>query len=253
MANHFQAIGFAANDRAQVNELLLRAAQQGEAVRTPAGEYVRWAPGGGAELWAQVVGGAVVGLALHFAGSTSLPVAVVERVVQPDRSPLDGCLQVWVNPPAEGDLDTGEYPFVLAAPDYRALDGLHLPALARVQVTAFAHDLEVYASEQAYLDGQASELKFAAESLIPSGMFVDEGAPPAPLAMISGRVLAAERRMNPAGGPFWWMQVRTLGGEIDVVAETAVVDAEPVPGGVVSGSFYLSGRVTPDAPAPGTG
>jgi hypothetical protein len=249
MPNHFEAVGFPIRDREQMGAFAVRAADEGVPVRTADGDYHRWAPGAGAELWALLDGNSIVGLTPHFAGATSLRVGIVGRVVHPDDLPLEGCLHAWVNPPDDGDADTGEYPLVFAVPDFRALDGLALPARARVQVAAFAHDLDVYASEEAYMDGQASELKFAAESFIPSGMFTDdEDAPPTPHAMISGVVLAAEQRTNPAGDSFWWMHVRTLGGEIDVVAGTALVDAAPVPGGVVSGSFYLSGRVTPDAP-----
>ncbi|HEX6036522.1 hypothetical protein [Longimicrobium sp.] len=252
MPNHFEAVGFAVRDDAQLADVAVRAAEEGASVLTRAGEYRRWAPGGGAELWVQLDGNHIVGLTPHFAGDTSLRAGIVGRVAHPEDTALEGALHAWANPPQVGPADTGDYPFIVAVPDFRALDRLRFPSVARVQVAAFAHELRVYPSGEAYLDAQPSGIRFAEESFIPLGMFTDdENAVPEPVAVLSGRVLAAGRRTNPAGGDFWWMHVRTLGGEMDVVAEPALVDAEPVAGGVVSGTFYLSGRVSVDVPARG--
>lgn len=49
---------------------------------------------------------------------------------------------------------------------------------------------------------------------------------------------------NPAtGARFLWAKVRTLGGEADVVADSEVLRGTVVEGGVVFGSFWLSGRL----------
>jgi hypothetical protein len=248
MPNHFAAIGFDVWDEDQLEELVSRAIEHGQGIRVPGGVYYRWAPGAGAEVWVQVAGGGWVGLTPHFDGSTALRAGIIARVVHPEDTPLEGSLHAWANP-GDGAVDDGDYPFVFAVPDYRALDRMRLPVAARVQVAAFAHELDVHASEEAYLSAQDTEPKFAPESFIPAGMFGAEGQAPSPLALISGRVLAAERRVNPAGGGFWWMHVRTLGGELDVVAEEGIVTEPPAAGGIVSGEFYLSGRVAVDAPA----
>jgi hypothetical protein len=42
---------------------------------------------------------------------------------------------------------------------------------------------------------------------------------------------------------FYWFLVETLGGEIDVVADPKLIASEPQLGGVVSGQFWLSGRL----------
>ena len=249
MPNHFEAIGFAVRDEDDVNALASRAIREGQLVRVAGGEYHRWTPGGGPEVWVQVTGRRWLGITPHFAGSTSMRAGIVGRVRLPDDTPLEGHLYAWANPPAEGPLDAGDYPFVFAVPDFRTLDGMRVPVAARVQIAAFAHDLELFATEEAYLAAQDPAMVFAPESFIPAGMFGEEGEEPEPMALINGRVLAAERRENPAGMAFWWMHVRTLGGEVDVVAEEALVAEPPVVGGMVSGEFYLTGRVTPDAPS----
>lgn len=63
-------------------------------------------------------------------------------------------------------------------------------------------------------------------------------------AILTGRVLQTEVRVNElTGGGFRWASVMTLIGEIDVVANPAVVAGEPTAGGVVEGTFWLSGRI----------
>jgi hypothetical protein len=252
MPNHFEAIGFAVRDEDDLQELAAAAVEHGDVVPVRGGTYYHWAPGAGAEVWVQVVGRRWLGMTPHFAGETALGAGIVGRVRYEDDTPLEGCLHAWANPAAD-DPAAGEYPFVFAVPDFRVLDGMRMPAAAPVRVAAFAHEIDVHPSAEAFYAAQQTELKYAAESFIPSGMFGRGGELPVPLALINGTVMDAERRTNPAGTAFWWMRVRTLGGEVDVVAQTALVAAEPVPGGIVSGEFYLSGRVIADAPPPRRG
>lgn len=250
MTNVFSAIGFDVQTEDAFGRAAVEAAERGEGVTVAGGTYLRWAPGAGVELWAQVdPRGAILGLNPHFAGETALTVAVVERIGRDAYGPLEGAFRVWVNPD-EDDLESGEFPFVFDAPEFRAHDGARLPALAEVQVAAFARELQAYASEEAYYEAQTSALKLAAESFIPSGMFdfadgaADERAAPLAEAIFGGRVLATEARVNPAtGNAFRWIRVRTLGGEVDVVADPALVEGEVVEGGTVSGTFWLSGRL----------
>lgn len=63
-------------------------------------------------------------------------------------------------------------------------------------------------------------------------------------AMLTGHVVQTGVRVNELTGVgFRWASVVTLIGEIDVVADPAVVAGEPTPGGVVEGTFWLSGRI----------
>lgn len=57
-------------------------------------------------------------------------------------------------------------------------------------------------------------------------------------------MLGTSLLINPAtGASFHWAKVRTLGGEVDVVADPEVLNGSLVVGGVVNGSFWLSGRL----------
>jgi hypothetical protein len=149
------------------------------------------------------------------------------------------------------DPETGLYPLVFSVPDFRTCDGVPLPGVTEVRLAALAYELEAFPSEEAYLAGQSGELKYAPESFIPAGLFTtDPQGAPRPEAMFTGRVLQAERRVNAAsGGAFVWARVRTLGGEVEVAADPAIVRGEVVAGGIVTGSFWLTGRIGTAAPA----
>ena len=163
-----------------------------------------------------------------------------------DDSILVGAFQGWAEPSGD-DPESGSYPFVFDVPDYDRYHSLELPVVLGVQVAAFAHKLEAYASDEAYYAAQHREPKFAAESFIPSGLFTLGGeamTPPQALAILTGHVLDTALLTNPAtGATFHWAWVRTLGGEVDVAADPEVPTGSLVPGGVISGSFWLSGRL----------
>lgn len=258
MANHFQMIGLAVDDEKALEEWALRAAEAGTPVPTPGGEhYLRWEVGEGAEVWVAIdEGHQIVGVHPHFHGAATMRVALIGRVLADAEDPLLGAFHGWANPvengAGENDETAGDYPFVFAAPDFAAWAALPLPVTVSVSVAAFAHELSAYPDEDAYMASQESELKFAAESFIPSGLFTDgEDEAPRPLAMFTGRVLETDTRTPPGSWrAFTWARVRTLGGEVDVVAARDEVQGEVVPGGIVTGSFWLSGRIAGAPPAP---
>jgi hypothetical protein len=172
---------------------------------------------------------------------------------------MDGHLSCWADP-TDPDPASGQYPFLVDVPDFdAATDGLAVPAIGTMQIAAFARTLTCWPDEAAYTeaeeqrwagrgtgpDGQAVK-GFAAESFIPSGMFaLDPSKPHTPKAeaIFTGRVLDTKPLVNPwTGRSFRHAVVKTLGGEFDVVADPEVVKGEPVAGGIVQGSYWLTGR-----------
>ena len=115
------------------------------------------------------------------------------------------------------------------------------------QIAAFVHELAVFRSVAEYLASQTGEMKFAPESFIPSGLFRPGGEsidPPKAQAIFTGRILESEMRMNElTNQPFQWVLVETLGGVFDVVADPEFIEFAPPPGGILLGSFWLSGRL----------
>jgi hypothetical protein len=134
-----------------------------------------------------------------------------------------------------------------------------LPAIADVQIAAFAYECTWYRDVDGFRSAQATEdMPFAEEAFAYLDVFAD-GPDRSATAVVSGRVQATSVRVNELTGlGFRWAAVRTLIGDIDVVADPAVVEGEPTEGGVVLGTFWLSGRVSTvhveaqgNAPAPG--
>ena len=63
-------------------------------------------------------------------------------------------------------------------------------------------------------------------------------------------MLRAERRTNRlTGAEFVWCLVNSTGGTFDVVADPELLPKLPPVGGVVSGGFWLTGRIGACAPA----
>jgi hypothetical protein len=247
MANLFAALGFDIDTEEKFSAQSLMVAEAGERIALPGGgEYRRWSPGAGIELWAQITGNEIVGMNPHFAGDATIRAGISARFRDPAFSALDGMYQVWPEPVTD-DPETGSTTFVIDAPDFALHSRLALPVIAPVQVAAFAFELAGFHSEEAYVESQTGDLKYAAESLVPSGMFGEDMSaadPMRPEAHFTGRVLDSELRINPStGNPFRRLRVRTWGGEMDVVAEPSLIGGEVVEGGIVSGWFWLSGRV----------
>lgn len=254
MANHFSAIGLVVRTPDEYIQSMLRAAETGELIETAEGQYILWQAGNGAELWVQVDSdGEIVGANPHFAGNSVMQVRLTERLKRFYDSSLDGAFRGWANPDAaSGTIEEGDYPFVFDAPDYRLHDEVTLPAIRDVQLAAFAHELLAFESEKSYYRSQeGKEVKFAAESFIPTGLFVpsgeDEQSTQVPLAraLLTGRVIQLARLAGDEGASFYWAKVRTLGGEVDMVADTEIVEGEIREGGIVQGTFWLSGRLAP--------
>lgn len=246
MSNLYQALGFPIGSAQELIDWIMRAAEHGDPVEAADVTYLRWRAGGGAELWVQVrEDGGIVGVEPHLDGDARMRVALTARVREEDAPAGQGAFHGWADPQDEADPESGQYPFVFSLPDFRTRDGLALPLVADVRLAALAYELEAFPSEEAYLAGQSGELKYAPESFIPAGLFTtDPDGTPRPDAMFTGRVLQAERRVNEAsGGAFVRARVRTLGGEIEVAADPAIVQGEVVPGGIVTGSFWMTGRI----------
>jgi hypothetical protein len=199
----------------------------------------------------------VLGMNPHFAGPARLRVKLTSYIPSTTPSPLDGSFHGWTNPPANtesADQAEGDYPFVFDAPDALLHKGAPLPGVVEVQVAAFAHEMQVFGSEQAYLSSLPEDgLRMASESFIPSGLFGQEGEPRA-LGMFTGRVLEAAWKTNPLQGrSYWWALVQTLGGQFDVVADPELIANPLEKGNIVQGSFWLSGLIQSREQTPKTG
>ena len=247
MPSQFSAIGFSVSSGEDLAALASRVADRAETVNAQAGQYLKWSPPSGEQLWLQVkYSGDAMGMNPHFEGKSSVRVAIEARVARQTHTPLDGTFLAWANPPAEGV--GGDYPFAFDCPDAAIHETIELPVTTVAQLAAFAQQLSVYESTAAYDAAAAAQgLPFGSRSFIPSGLISPGGepvTPPEPHALIAGHVVeAAERRNAVTGDPFWWALLETVGGTFDVVIDPSILSAPVRPGNVLSGWFWLSGRL----------
>jgi hypothetical protein len=241
MANHMTTLGFPASTEQEFAQLAMTTPMQGKPIQVSGGTYYRWTPGAGVELWAQVDGdGQIIGLNPHFSGEARLRVRLMERIAREHDSALDGAFYGWADP-ADSDLEDGTYPFAFDAPDFKRHDALALPTIMTVQLAAFAHTLTAFESDEAFRVGDTNRM--APESCIPRGTF---SSPPKSTVIFNGHALETAQWVIPhTARSFSWARVRTLGGEFDVVADPEIVVGTIVQGGVIGGSAWLSGQLTP--------
>jgi hypothetical protein len=249
MPSHFSTIGLPIQSQEEMFDLAVRMIENSYTIEVSEGSYLRWTSGSGAEIWLQVNNeNSLVGMTPHFAGQSSLRVGIVERVIRPNSSPLDGAFHGWAAPSGD-DPQEGHYPFVFDAPDFRRHSALQVPTIVQAQVAAFAHEINVYESEDAYNASQTGEVKFGSKSFIPSGLFTPHDGttqPPEAYAIFTGHIVQAETKRNElTGARFYWALVDTYGGAYDVVIDPELVESEPQVGGILYGSFWLSGRILP--------
>ena len=260
MASNFSNLGFRLESPQEFQDLITEVAARSTPVPTfVGGAYLHFSTPEGVELWAQLSPEKdLIGCNPHFVGGSKyLPdagfVIEVTRVISVEDSPLDGRVV--------GTMASDEAfgcPIVFDVPDFRQYAArLDPPARVRVQLAALPHEMKASPTEEAFHADQAAMVGgpgMAAESFIPSGTFEPGGKaiePPIAHAVLSGRILAAEQRINPLSGlPFYALTVKTLGGVIDLAVDPTLLPDAPVVGGVIFGSFWLSGRLLDPLPPP---
>ena len=252
MPSQFSAIGFTVTSGEDLASLASSVADRADRIPARGGQYLRWVPPSGEQLWLQVKpNGDAMGMNPHFAGKSSIRIAVEARVARDTHTPLDGTFLAWANPPA-GTETGGDYPFAFDCPDADSVATLELPAVVDAQIAAFAQEVSVFETEALYAASQAAQgMAFESRSFIPSGLLSPDGRPidpPEPHALFVGGVVEAEERRNTVtDAPFWWALVETVGGTFDVVIDPELLPAPPRAGNVLSGWFWLSGRVRSSA------
>jgi len=173
-------------------------------------------------------------------------VGVTKRVSRKSDTPFDGSFVGWANPRNE-DPGSGDYCFAFDVPDYLRFRELGLPSIVEAGVAAFAESIECYPSPEAYDQAHAGGVKFASQCYIPSGMMTPDGdriEPPESHAIFVAHVRHAQLKRNDfTGVPYYWAQVDALDFRVDVVIDPSIVTTPPRSGGVMSGSFWLSGRI----------
>jgi hypothetical protein len=125
---------------------------------------------------------------------------------------------------------------------------MEVPCTVTVQLAAFAQNIQVFASVADY--DSRPEKTWPAETLLASGAAGLHGYqrgdanPHANEAFIAGIVEASQSFENPlTHGQFQWAQIKVMGGYFDVCIDSSLLSGAVAKGNVVSGNFWLSGRL----------
>jgi len=250
VATHFSTIGMPIDTDAELLQCVERIMPDAEKIPTPHGTYFRWGDPSGAELWIQLnPENELVGVNPHFGGRARVRVLLTHFLDTGNPNPLEGRFHGWADPTKAVAEQSGAYPFLCDAPDAACHLGLTFPTEVDVQVAAFAHDIQVFANPKAFDATQTSDAWQTSQTFVPSGLLgaANEGRAE---ASFNGHVLRTERRTNRLTGvEFVWCLVNSTGGTFDVVADPELLPKLPPVGGVISGGFWLTGRIGACAPA----
>lgn len=246
MPSHFSALGFPVNSGDDFVTLAEEVSSIADPLPATAGDYLRWSPPSGEELWLQVdPEHRLLGMNPHFRGRSSMRVQVDARIRRDDHTALDGAFHAFAMPEGDGE-EAQLYPFVFDAPDADVHAALALPATALVQLAAFANQAECFPTPEAFAASPRGG-RFASKAFIPSGLFAADGEmldQPKAYAILIGHVLESATLENTLTHlPYHWALLETYGGMLDVVIDPSVLPEMPPTGGVMMGSFWLSGRI----------
>ena len=123
-----------------------RVADRADTIHVAEGQYLKWAPPSGEQLWLQVkANGDAMGMNPHFEGRSSVPIAIEGRIARQGHTPLDGTFLAWANPPGDG-TPGGDYPFAFDCPDAATHADLALPAVRTAQVVTAPAEMLAHVS-----------------------------------------------------------------------------------------------------------
>ncbi len=246
-------IGFPVRSEQDVNEVIMSVLNHLETIPCPPrGFYFKFADISCAEIYLQSNSAQeLLGFNPAFSGKSLRKVGLT-KIIERDTSELDGAFHAWANPSGNDFENSGEYPFVFDVPDFRTQENIELPKLTEIQLTAFAsNDFQIFANEDDFDSSQKDEIKYSSSFFIPSGLFsinkdgeMDEIDPPQAHARFAGEIKEFELKTNEfTGEKFYWFLIATFGGEVDVVADVGLIKEKPNVGGIIRGSFWLSGKI----------
>ena len=238
-------IGFPIKTQQDMNDLAKQTYELGERTKVKRGSYSRIFDKSGAEIYLQQNRrGKAIGLNPHFSGKGQVKVKLTHGVERKN-SELDGAFYGWLIEPPESNDPTSEIcPILFDSPDCRTLKKIKFPLITNIQISAFAHELKLYDNKKDYELNR--EGNFALESFIPSGLFTPGGdkiVPPIAYAIFSGKIIAFEKKINSLTKKYYfWLLIKSIGGEFDVVIDMNLIKKDPKIGGYISGVFWLSGQ-----------
>jgi hypothetical protein len=231
-------VGFPVKSNEDVNGLVELWAKDVKEFPCEKGSYLVFYDASGVEIYLQMdLRGELLGFNPFFAGKTKHEISI-SQLIERDTSEMDGGYVA--------SFVDDETLFVFDSPNIFA-NRFEYPKRCEIQLNAFAsNDLLAFESEEEFYASQLTDTKIASKSFFPSGLHREgEDIPPQPHAIFAGEIKNFELKTNVTTGfNFYWLLVETLIGEIDVLADENLFKSEPKLGGIIRGSFWLTGKIT---------
>ena len=257
MANHFSPIGFSVDSLESLGQLVDQLRPHAEPHPSNQGVYWAWTASSGAQLVIQEGhGGELVGITPCFEGESRNTVRVNEMIHRQSDSPLEGAFAGWLSPSDEDPFDGAcQICFDVCDFDRHSSFTGGEPRQLGVQLSAFPEEITLYPDCESFDCEASGECSLSSQGLIPLGLLGLDGSPkgePSAQVVLNGHILKVEKRINPSSGrAFYWTLVESFGGCFDVLIDPQSCEGVPVAGGVVSGTFWVVGRVlTTESPQP---
>jgi hypothetical protein len=205
-------------------------------------QYYCLTDGSGAELWVQLdENEEIAGMNAHFDSPNSVEVTLLRAQAYEER-PLDGTFEaraLHVDSGLPPDAEPAVFTFDL--PDAHMVPSVALPATAIVHLVAFAREIHCYETVEDFRKAHPGE---RLEGLHTIDSDRRQAGTVSSLMRLDGIVMQAKRMHNVhSGKDFYWMEVKTAFGRVDVVAATRSMPNLPSQGQFFDGQVRLSGRV----------
>ena len=210
---------------------------------------LRWKDPSGAQLWIYVdETGAMKSVQPHCGGGPRIRLELQAIVDRPEISPYDGGFLGLTQEGGSNPSLGGGFPMVFDAPDFPDVKEAFLTSKHDVEIAAFAVELNVYPTEEAFREAQPDLKPLGVPAFLPAGMVAQtEGGPPTAHALMVGRALESERVTNElTGREFVRIRIETPAGPMDLIVDPGMLDDLPEDGFVLQAGAWLSGRLAPD-------
>ena len=249
MSSHFTAIGFPVREMREYWALAQRAAQSGERLATVDGRLlIRWAPGGGPEIWAQASAtGEVINATPFFATDDTYRLAVTGTGTS-DENGFEGWIDGWLNPTEEDEPYSGVFPLRVDLVNYpKVRASLRGGIVVPLRLAMILHEATLYPDAAAYAAVQTVSYRPPVQSFTSSLHFgVDEPSDDDAdaTALVTGFVSESHELTNVATGAlFWWIRIATTEVTLSLAADREVLPADPRAGQVLAGSGWVLGEM----------
>jgi hypothetical protein len=230
-------IGYEAHSLEEFQALADMAYRHGKSYRIGRNQYYCFHDPSGAELWVQLdEEDEIAGMNCHFQSDSSVEVMLLHAYGYDER-PLDGTLEAQ---PLQGEISHPIFAFDL--PDAQLVPQVPLPAAGSVQLVAFAREVHVYENVEDYRKAHPGD---PLRGISPITIDAAKPGISSSLMRLDGIVKRAALKHNQnSGRPFYWIELETVIGTVDVVAAPRSLPFLPQQGQVFDGQVRLSGRVT---------